>query len=86
MFDCGHISITEYKVGGFRGVLQGFGYVKVYSFYKVEFAKCICDRANNGRQISFWNDLWCGNSSLKDQSLLIISNSLGSQFHGFLIL
>lgn len=31
------------------------------------FKKCIRCRANNGEHIYFWNDLWCGNSFLKDQ-------------------
>lgn len=33
---------------------------------KSEFDKYIRFQANNGQQISFWNDIWCGNSSLND--------------------
>lgn len=29
--------------------------------------KCVRFRVNNGLQISCWNDVWCGNASLKVQ-------------------
>lgn len=34
---------------------------------KLDFDKSIRYYVNNGKQISFWNDIWCGDTPLRDQ-------------------
>lgn len=42
------------------------GMWKSILFVKVDFEKLIHFQVHSGQRIHFWNDLWCGDSSLKD--------------------
>lgn len=43
------------------------GFWKSVFSVKRDFDKCIRYYVNNGRSIKFWNEIWCGEISLREQ-------------------
>lgn len=60
----------------------GSGIWKSLLSIKIEFDNCIRFQVNNRQKVRFWDDLWCGNSSLKYQfySIYLVERSHHANF------